>query len=114
MWVISEKGDRNKEAFAVTAARAGRLDPCSEFGDSPQALFKITPESMRHGFEQSQFKMLLFLGDHQLGAHTSQDGTLKMGLAQSNHFANENTARSTPHLDFVVTESKQALVIFCT
>ena len=37
-----------------------------------------------------------------------------MGQAQSNHFANENTARSTPHLDFVVTESKQALVILCT
>jgi hypothetical protein len=34
-----------------------------------------------------------------------------MGQAQSNPFANENPARSTPHLDAVVTESKQALII---
>ncbi len=37
-----------------------------------------------------------------------------IGQAQSNPVANENTARSTPHLDSVVTESKQALIILCT
>ena len=40
-------------------------------------------------------------------AHWRRD----MRQAQSNPFANENTARSTPYLDSVVTKSKQALII---
>ena len=48
------------------------------------------------------------------GKNDGEGVTGKKGQAQSNPFANKKTARSTPHLDSVVTESKQALVTLGT